>query len=105
VGDLFVTIPTTAISRIVMSEHVCPLSKRDFGYLQVVLSEFELHREEHGRHLRVHLPDDPPTIVGREGKREIESQSRAEDSRAPRVRRGWSIWSNSSARSKPIRAC
>lgn len=69
-------LPSTAISRIVRSEHVCPLSRRDFGYLQAVLTEFELHREEHGRHLRLNLPDDPLTIVRGEGKREIESQSR-----------------------------
>lgn len=80
------TIPTdTALSRIVQSEHVIPLSKRDFGYLQVVLSEFELHRTslarvEAGRLLKVAIPDDPPTIVRGEGKREIESQARAEGS-------------------------
>jgi hypothetical protein len=75
---------STVYSRIANSEHVRPLSKRDFGYLQVVLSSFELHRRRHGRRLQIELPVDPQTIIAGTGKRCIEHEARS--GQAPGVR-------------------
>lgn len=64
-------------ARICDTPHVLRLSKQNLGYLQVVLSEFSLHRRDRGKHLEVRIPNDPQVIRSGDGKRTIEHEARA----------------------------
>lgn len=70
--------PDSVFSRLVISQHVRQLSKLNLGYLQVILSEFSLHRRGRGKHLEVRIEGDPQIVTNRDGKRAIEALARAD---------------------------
>ena len=65
----------SVMSRILAADSVKSLSRRDNGYLQVVLSEFSLYRTKTGQRMEIEIANDPPTIVERQGKQAIEEES------------------------------